>query len=46
MSFTKDFLAEVQPVTAHSEVFQAVIWHLFVSHPKLQVTQTKRESTK
>lgn len=33
-------------VTPHSEAFQAVIWHLFVSHPKLKVTQTKWESTK
>ena len=33
-------------VTPHSEAFQAVIWHLFVSHPKLKVAQTKWESTK
>jgi len=33
-------------VTPHSEAFQAVIWHLLVSHPKLKVTQTKWESTK
>ena len=33
-------------VTPHSEAFQAVVWHLFVSHPKLKVTQTKWESTK
>ncbi|MGA2028608.1 MAG: SIS domain-containing protein [Verrucomicrobiota bacterium] len=32
-------------VTPHSEAFQAVIWHLFVSHPKLKVAQTKWEST-
>lgn len=32
--------------TAHSEAFQAVVWHLFVSHPKLKVAQTKWESTK
>jgi len=31
-------------VTSHSETFQAVIWHLFVSHPKLKVSQTKWES--
>ena len=31
-------------VTPHSEAFQAVIWHLFVSHPKLKVAQTKWES--
>jgi D-sedoheptulose 7-phosphate isomerase len=33
-------------VTPHSEAFQAVIWHLFVSHPKLKVQATKWESTK
>jgi D-sedoheptulose 7-phosphate isomerase len=33
-------------VTPHSEAFQAIIWHLFVSHPKLKVAQTKWESTK
>ena len=33
-------------VTPHSEAFQAVVWHLFVSHPKLKVAQTKWESTK
>ena len=33
-------------VTPHSEAFQAVIWHLFVSHPKLKVSATKWESTK
>jgi len=31
-------------VTSHSEVFQSVIWHLFVSHPKLKVGRTKWES--
>ena len=33
-------------VTPHSEAFQAVIWHLLVSHPRLKVAQTKWESTK
>ena len=33
-------------VTPHSEAFQAVIWHLFVSHPKLKVAKTKWESTR
>ncbi len=28
-------------VTPHAEAFQAVIWHLFVSHPDLQVRATK-----
>jgi D-sedoheptulose 7-phosphate isomerase len=30
-------------VTPHSEAFQAIVWHLFVSHPKLKVNQTKWE---
>ena len=33
-------------VTPHSEAFQAVVWHLLVSHPKLKVGQTKWESTR
>lgn len=33
-------------VTPHSEAFQAVVWHLLVSHPKLKVSKTKWESTK
>ncbi len=35
-----------QNTTPHSEAFQAVIWHLFVSHPKLKAVETKWESTK
>jgi len=31
-------------VTPHSEAFQAVIWHLLVSHPTLKAHQTKWES--
>jgi D-sedoheptulose 7-phosphate isomerase len=31
-------------ITPHSEAFQAVIWHLFVSHPDLKMNQTKWES--
>lgn len=33
-------------VTPHSEAFQAVVWHLFVSHPKLKLNRTKWEGTK
>jgi D-sedoheptulose 7-phosphate isomerase len=33
-------------ITPHSEAFQGVIWHLFVSHPKLKLSQTKWESVK
>jgi D-sedoheptulose 7-phosphate isomerase len=32
-------------VTPHAEAFQAVVWHLLVSHPKLKRSQTKWEST-
>ena len=34
-----------QNITPHSEAFQAVVWHLLVSHPKLKAKQTKWEST-
>jgi D-sedoheptulose 7-phosphate isomerase len=33
-------------ITPHSEAFQAVVWHLLVSHPALKVSETKWESTK
>jgi D-sedoheptulose 7-phosphate isomerase len=33
-----------ETVTPHSEAFQAVIWHLLVSHPALKAKQTKWES--
>lgn len=32
--------------TPHAEAFQAVIWHLIVSHPQLKASQTKWESVK
>jgi len=31
-------------VTPHSEAFQAVVWHLLVSHPSLKAAQTRWES--
>jgi D-sedoheptulose 7-phosphate isomerase len=31
-------------LTAFSEIYQAVIWHLVVSHPELKEKQTKWES--
>jgi D-sedoheptulose 7-phosphate isomerase len=31
-------------ITPHTESFQAVVWHLLVSHPKLQVRAAKWES--
>jgi len=33
-----------ETVTPHSEAFQAIVWHLLVSHPKLKANQTKWES--
>ena len=33
-------------ITPHSEAFQAVVWHLLVSHPRLKARQTKWESVK
>jgi D-sedoheptulose 7-phosphate isomerase len=33
-------------VTPHAEAFQAVVWHLLVSHPLLKVSATKWESTR
>ena len=36
-------IPEINParVTPHSEAFQAVIWHCLVSHPLLQLNETK-----
>ncbi len=33
-----------ETITPHAEAFQAVIWHLLVSHPALKLHQTKWES--
>ncbi len=33
-------------VTPHSEAFQAVVWHLLVTHPALKAAPTKWESVK
>lgn len=33
-----------ETITPHSEAFQAVVWHLLVSHPKLKANQTKWEA--
>ena len=32
-------------VTPHSEAFQAIVWHLLVSHPALKAAPTKWETT-
>lgn len=34
-----------ETITPHTEAFQAVVWHLLVSHPKLKAYETKWEST-
>jgi D-sedoheptulose 7-phosphate isomerase len=33
-------------ITPHTEAFQAVVWHLWVSHPTLKIAETKWESMK
>lgn len=38
--------ASQDTVTPHTEAFQAVVWHLIVTHPMLRQSQTKWESTK
>ena len=35
-----------ETVTPHSEAFQAIVWHLLVSHPRLKTAPTKWESTR
>jgi D-sedoheptulose 7-phosphate isomerase len=35
-----------ETITPHSEAFQAVVWHLLVSHPRLKTASTKWESTR
>lgn len=33
-------------ITPHTEAFQAMVWHLIVSHPKLRFSEMKWEATK
>lgn len=35
-----------ETITAHTEEFQAVVWHLIVSHPLLRANEMKWESAK
>lgn len=37
-------VVNAENVTPHTEAFQAVIWHLIVSHPKFQANKGKWES--
>ena len=38
--------ASPETVTPHTEEFQAVIWHLIVSHPRMRRHEMKWESAK
>jgi D-sedoheptulose 7-phosphate isomerase len=33
-------------ITPHSEAFQAVVWHLWISHPAIKIGETRWESMK
>ncbi len=35
-----------ETITPHTESFQAVVWHLIVSHPEMKVSEMKWESIK
>jgi len=35
-----------ETVTPHTESFQAVVWHLIISHPEMKVSEMKWESVK
>lgn len=37
-------VANSQTVTPHTEAFQALVWHLLVSHPRLKAAEMKWES--
>ncbi len=39
-------VVNAENITPHAEAFQAVVWHLMVSHPQLKTAQTKWESVK
>jgi D-sedoheptulose 7-phosphate isomerase len=38
--------ASVENTTPHAEAFQAVVWHLMVSHPALKSAPTKWETVR
>jgi D-sedoheptulose 7-phosphate isomerase len=38
--------ASAETVTPHTEAFQAVVWHLIVSHPRLKKNEMKWESVR
>ena len=37
-------VANPKTVTPHTEAFQALVWHLLVSHPRLKAAEMKWES--
>jgi D-sedoheptulose 7-phosphate isomerase len=39
-------VVNAETITAHTESFQAVVWHLLVAHPKLKLSEMKWESTR
>jgi D-sedoheptulose 7-phosphate isomerase len=39
-------VVDTSAVTPHTEAFQAVVWHLLVSHPRLQLHEMKWEATR
>jgi D-sedoheptulose 7-phosphate isomerase len=39
-------VVDPETVTPHTEAFQALVWHLLVSHPRLKAAATKWESTR
>lgn len=39
-------IVNIETVTPHTESFQALVWHLMVSHPRLKIGEMKWESIK
>jgi D-sedoheptulose 7-phosphate isomerase len=39
-------VVDLETVTPHTEAFQALVWHLLVSHPRLKAAEMKWESTR
>jgi len=35
-----------ETITPHTEAFQAVVWHLIISHPEMKASEMKWESIK
>lgn len=39
-------VVDAETITPHTEAFQGVVWHLIVSHPRIQANEMKWESIK